>query len=116
MTKIIKIERESAILGQLDDLAHRWLACRRSVRREAHDLVFVAVIGKAEILGQGLVEDAERMREMDPPLDADLPPATHSPGGAGKVAEAVDRNDDRLVEGRHVKRRGQMREMMLDGM
>ena len=52
---------------------------------------------------------------MHPALDADLRPATDSPGGAGKVAETIDRNDDRLVEGRHVKRRGQMREMMLDG-
>jgi len=42
---------------------------------------------------------------MHPPLDADLRPATDPPGGAGKVAETVDRNDDRLIEGRDVKRR-----------
>src|SRR5438552_18252032 len=112
--EIIEIEREAAVLSQRDDLARRVPARRRAVGRQAHDLVFVTVIGKAEILGQGLVEDAERVREMHPALDADLRPATDPPGGAGKVAQTIDRNDNRLVEGRDVECRGQMREMMLD--
>src|ERR1700730_12601638 len=67
------------------------------------------------MLGQGLVKDAERMREMLPPRDADLRPATDPPGGAGKVAETVDRNDARLVQRRDGEGRGQMSEMVLDG-
>ena len=39
-----------------------------------------------------------------------------APGRAGEIAEAVDRDDDRLLERRNVEGRGQMREMMLDPM
>ena len=41
-------------------------------------------------------------------------PLPDTPGRAREIAEAVDRDDDRLLEGRHVKGGGQMREMMLD--
>ena len=71
---------------------------------------------KAEILRQRLIEDAERMREIDAAVDGDLRPAADAPGGAGEIAEAIDRNDDRLIEGRDVKGRGQMRQMMFDPM
>ena len=69
---------------------------------------------KTEILGQGLVEDAERMGEVHTPLDGEIAPASHTPGRTRKIAEAVDRDDDRLLEGRHVKGGGKMREMMFD--
>ena len=87
-----------------------------AVRREPHHLVLVAIVGKAEILGQRLIEDAERMREIDAAVDTDVAALARSPGGAGEIAEAVDRDDHRLVERRDVKGRGEMREVMLDVM
>ena len=41
-------------------------------------------------------------------------PSPAAPGGAGEIAEAVDRNDNRVRERRDVECRGQMREMVLD--
>ena len=39
---------------------------------QAHDLVLVSVVGKAEILGEGLVEKAKRVGEIDPLVDPEL--------------------------------------------
>ena len=69
---------------------------------------------KAEVLRQRLVEDAERMREVDLVLDLDLRAAADAPGRAGEVAEAVHRDDDRLVERRDVEGRRQVRQVVLD--
>ena len=73
-------------------------------------------MGKAKILRQRLIEDAERMRKIDAAIDADVAALPDAPGGAGEIAEAVDRDDDRLLEGRDVKGRGEMGEVMLDFM
>ena len=114
MPEIGEIERKGAILCQFDDLAHRLHVRRRPVRREAHHLVLVAVIGKAEILGQSLIEDAERVREIYPTLDRDVAFPTDTPCRAGEITETVDRDDSRFLERRNVKGRRQMREMVLD--
>ena len=114
MAEIVEIELERAIGHQTNDLAHGVQIDRPAIGREAHHLVFVAVVRKAEILGQRLIEDAERMREVHAAVDRERAPSPHAPGCAGEVAEAVDRNDDRLIEGRHVKGGGKMREMMFD--
>ena len=97
----------------LHDPAHLVQIPRLAVRREPHHLVFVAVMRKAEILRQRLVKDAERMRKIDPILHLDSGPATDAPRGAGEIAEAVHRHDHRLLERRDMKRRGQMRQMVL---
>ena len=69
---------------------------------------------KAEILRQRLIEDAERMRKIHPSIDRDVCALARPPGRAGEIAEAIDRDDDRLFERRNMKGRGQMREVMLD--
>ena len=56
------------------------------------------------------------MREVDAAVDGDRAALAQAPGGRGEIAEAVDRNRDRLVVGRHQEGRGEMAEMMLDGM
>ena len=67
MPEIGEIERIAAI-GLSDDLAHGVHEGGLAVRRKPHDLVLVAVMRKAEILGERLIEDAERMRENRPDL------------------------------------------------
>jgi hypothetical protein len=58
---------------------------------------------KAEILGHRLVEDAERLREVHATLDPDVAASSYAPRGAREVAETIDRDDHRLIEGRNVE-------------
>src|SRR5262249_24481290 len=87
---------------------------RRTVRRESHDLVLVAVMREAEILRERLVEDAERMRKRHAAADIDVAAAPQPPGRGGEIARPVDRNANRFLERRHQERRSHMREVMLD--
>jgi hypothetical protein len=60
-------------------------------------------MGKAEILRERLVEDAERVREMHPAVDLDVGALRDPPGGAGKIAEAIDRGDNGFLERRDME-------------
>jgi hypothetical protein len=51
------------------DLAHGFNESRPAIREKPHDLVLVAIVRRAQILDDGLVEDAERMREIDVPIN-----------------------------------------------
>src|SRR5690242_5686846 len=53
---------------------------------------------------------------MDPTVDFDVVSATDTPGRTGEVAEAVDGYNDGFIEGRDIKRRRQVGEMMFDRM
>src|SRR5437762_3671858 len=55
-----------------------------AIGRKAHDLVLVTVVRKAEILRDGLIEDAERMREEYPAFNRDVPTRPDAPRGARK--------------------------------
>ena len=68
---------------------------------------------KAEILRERLIEDAERMREIDPAMSRDFASRRRPPGRAREIAESIDRNNGRLIEGADVECRGKMRQMML---
>ena len=116
MAEVAQVELEGAVVLELHDLPHRVDEARLAVGREPHHLVLVAVVREAEILRQRLVEDAERMREVDAAVDREMRRPRPTPQRAlREVAEAVDRDADRLVEGRDEEGRGQMREVMLDG-
>ena len=73
-------------------------------------------MGKAQILRQRLIKYAERMREIHASIDGDSFAPADAPCRAGKVAKAIDRDDDGLLKGRNMKCRRKMREMMLDPM
>src|SRR5215831_7832192 len=104
MPKITEVNRKSAVFCQFDDFAHcrhvRW----RSVGRQPHNLILVSVMRKPEILGEGLVKDAERVGKIHSALDRDISSLTDTPCRAGEVAEAIDRHDHRFFEWRHVER------------
>ena len=110
--EIFQIELVS--VPQMHDLAHLTHKCRLAVGREPHDLVLVAVMGKAEVLGERLVEDAERVRKEDTPLNPDVGALPHAPGGAAEISKTVDGDDDGLLEWRDVEGGGEMGEMVLD--
>src|SRR5215472_3058119 len=106
MPEIVERESECSIRHQPHDLAHLAEVGELSVWRQAHDLVFVPVIRKAEVMGECLIEDAERVRKVDPSRDIDVTPPTDTPRRAGKVAKTIDRDNNRLFERRDVERRG----------
>jgi len=114
--EVAQVEREGAVVLQLDDLLHRLDVARLAIRRETHHLVFVAVVRKADELRHRLVEHAERMGKVDAAVDGDRTALAQPPGGGGKIAEAIDRNRHGLVVRRHQEGRGQVAEMVLDGM
>ena len=89
---------------------------RLAVGRQAHHLVFVAVLREAEELRERGVEQAERVRELDAAADVDVVAAADAPHDAAEVAEPVDRDDRRFVERRGEERAGQMGAMVLDEM
>ena len=113
MAEAREIQREAAIALEPHDAAHGLEVFRLAVGRQAHHLVFVAVVRKADELRDRLVEHAERMREMHAPIDADLAAAAQAPSRAGEIAEAVHRHANGLLEWRHVEGRRQMRPVML---
>src|ERR1044071_5745078 len=114
MPEILQVESIRSARLEPDDAAHRIEMRRLSVRREAHDFVLVAVMRKAQILGQRLIEDAERMRKKDLAVDGKRWSGACAPRAAGEIPEAVHRDDGRLAKGRDVKRRGQMRHVVFD--
>ena len=77
-----------------------------AVGRKPHHLVLVAIMRKAEILRERLIEDAERMWEIYSAMGRDFAAACRTPGRAREIAEAIDRNNGRLIEGRDVECRG----------
>ena len=113
VTKKPQIQLEAASGVDAQDPAHLGHEARPAVGRQAHDLVFVAVMREAEVLGERLEEDAERMRKVDLLVDRDRAAAPQAPGRAGKVTETVHRHRSRFVEGRGEKGRGEVRAVML---
>ena len=98
----------------MNELAHGIEVGRLTVWSEPHDLVLVAVVRKAEILRERLVEYPERVRKIHPLRCRKIAPSRKTPSRAGKIAKTVNRYGHGLLEGRHVKGGGQMREVMLD--
>src|SRR6187399_2044587 len=87
---------------------------RIAVRRQAHHLEFVAVPWEPQKLGDCKVQLTERMREIDAIEHGQRAAFAARDRRAHEVAEAVDRTDRGLVEGRYEERARQMRGVMLD--
>jgi hypothetical protein len=71
VTEVAEVEAIGAVGPNVDDLAHLGKEGGLAVGGEAHDFVLVAEMGEAEVLGEGGVEDAEGMGEIDAGIDAD---------------------------------------------
>src|SRR5712691_3416969 len=114
MAEIGEVEGEGAVALERDEPAHSVEKRRRAIGRKPHHLVLVPVIRKTEILGERLVENAERMGEMHPALDSELAPPPYRPGRAREITEAVDRHHGRFLERRYIEDRREMRQVVLD--
>ena len=114
VAKAVEVETIAAAGQELDDPAHGGHLGRLAVGGEAHDLVLIAIVGKAQELRHRLVEEAERVGKEDAAADVDPGAAAGAPHGAGEVAEAVDREHGRALEGGDVEGAGEVGEMVLD--
>ena len=64
--EVLHVQLERAVLAQVDEvLEDLVVVLRLAVRRGAHHLVLGAVDLEAEVVGEGAVEQAERVREAD---------------------------------------------------
>ena len=116
VSEVVQVQAKAAIVLEQDDGTHLREVLRLAVGRETHDLVFVAVLRKAEVLGQRLVEDSEGVGKVDPLFQGDVFAGAGAPCRAGKIAEAVDGDDGCRAERRDQERRSQMGEVVLDMM
>ena len=96
-----------------DVLEDRVDVLRLAVGGEAHDLVFARVHLEARVVGERAVEHADRVREVDRAEELELVALSHAVGRGRPLADAVDREHGRLVEGRGVERRGRVRLVVL---
>ena len=74
--EVRQVQLEAAVVLQLDERLDLADVARLAVRREAHHLELVAVVGKAEVLRDGEVEQAERVGEEHVPSTDSREPAT----------------------------------------
>ena len=73
-------------------------------------------MGKAEVLCNGLVEDAKRMWKVYATIRRDVVSCRDPPSCTREVAETIDRNYGRLIKWANVECRGEVREMMFNWM
>src|SRR5271167_1511948 len=64
VTKKTQIELEAPVWEQTYDIPERIDECRAAIGGEPHYLVLVAIVRKAEVLRDRLIEDTERMRKI----------------------------------------------------
>ena len=103
------------VLRPADEVAHRPVeALGVPVGREAHDLPLTAPGPEAEVVGHRRVDEAEGVRQADrmqPINPGSTPPAEPR---RDVLPGAVEREERRLVEGRHVEAARRVRQVMLD--
>ena len=101
MAEELEVQFEGAIALQAHDPTHLleklWLA----VRRQSHDFVFVAVVRKAEILGERRIKDSERVGEINAAIDPNAVRSSDAPSDAGEITEAIHGKHDRVGKRRY---------------
>src|SRR5262245_9979539 len=94
------------LVDQIDVL---WLA----IGSQTHDLVFAGVDLEARIVGEGGIEQAERVGPLKLLVDLDVVPAPDAHRCGCPLADAVDREDGRFLERRRKERARGVRLVML---
>src|ERR1700693_5346540 len=117
--EVIEAEPETIGAGcffKADDVAEGFNTIGLAIGTEAHHFVFVAEFQEAEILRDGAVKKAQRVRESNGAVDVHATAVANTPHGAGKIAEAIGGEKGGALERRNKKTAGQMGLMMLDAM
>ncbi len=112
--EVLHVQPERAVLAQVDEVLEDLVeVLRLAVGRRAHHLVLGAVDLEAEVVGEGAVEQAERVREADLAQEFDLVAASHALGRGRPFADAVESQDRGFLEGRGQEGRRRVRLVML---
>ncbi len=93
-----ELEIDSSAIRRPHHLAHQIEKCRLAIRREAHDLVLIAIFGKSEVLSERGVRESQRIRKSNCAKGFDAIAAANTPHRAGEVAKTIDREQGSLVE------------------
>ena len=114
VVEVRHVHAERAVVLQVDQVLEDQVGVLRlAVGGQAHELVFAGVDLEAGVVGEGRVEQAERVRE--PELVRQLDPVAPADAEAGgrPLADAVEREDRRLLERRREERAGGVRLVVL---
>ena len=112
--EVLHVELEGAVIVEMDDLLHDPVDVDRlPVGGEAHDLVLGAVDLEPEVVREGAVEQPEAVGEADLLEEGDVVPLAHAEGSGGPLADAVHREDGRLLERRDEEARGGVAHVVL---
>jgi len=106
--KVFHVEGETPVFFYINEAAHLVSVPRLSVWGETHHLVFGAIYLEAEVVGEGRVEEAERIGEADFLREAELRSFPIPDGCRRPFTHPVDRDDRGIWEARAEVRRGGM--------
>ena len=72
---------------------------RFAIGRKAHDLIFAAIDPKSSVIGEGGIQQADRVREIDLFNGFKLAPASDGDRCRRPFPDPIKRQDDRFVKG-----------------
>ena len=102
--EIVEVEPERAVGFEIDEMVENFLRVfRLAIGREPHDLVLAGIDLEAGVIGEGRIEQAERMREMDLLGDGEIAAAPDAGRTRGPFADAVHGEHRRLIERRRIE-------------
>jgi hypothetical protein len=114
VVEIVEIEAERAVVLDVDQLvADHVHVFRRAIGREPHQLVLARIDLEAGIVGEGRIEQAERVREMDLFVDRELVAFAERDRRRGPLADAVEREHQRALVRRRIEGGRRMAQMVL---
>src|SRR4051794_26575635 len=85
---------------------------RLAIRRQSHQFVFAAIDLEAAVVGEGRIEQPQRVGKTHLLSELDLITSANAPSGGGPFADAVDRQNRGLVIRRWKEGAGCVRQMM----
>src|SRR5580704_6611329 len=88
MREVIEAQPKSVPIGT-HDIAKRFELFRLAIGREAHHLVLIAEFQKAQILRDGTIEEAQRMRKRDRAVDLHAAAFAGAPHRAREIPKAI---------------------------
>ena len=115
VVEVAHVQAERAVRLQVEQVLEDQIAVARfAVRRQPHHLVFARVHLEAGVVGEGRIQQAERVRKPQFVGQVD-PVAAADPARRGRpFPDAVDGEDRRLFERRREERAGGVRLVMLE--
>src|SRR5262245_25368216 len=111
--EILQVESEAAVLVHFKQLGELRAISWLPIRGKPHNFVFIFIDAEAEVACQCRIEETKRVRISDLAQRGKVAACADELGRGTPLADAVDRQDTGLLEGRRVERRCRVREMMV---